>query len=99
MQRNNRDLIDHQEGGRVSKGGTSMTSAWTRNMCSPALETNPTILRFEPAFRGVGRQQVRMIGLNGNRPSSQMQGLEHPGRLPFQLHPDRKRSCNLLIAI
>ena len=28
-----------------------------------------------------------------------MQGLEHPGRLPFQLHPDRKRSCNLLIAI
>jgi len=38
MQRNNRDLIDHQEGGRVSKGGNIDDERVDRNMCSPALE-------------------------------------------------------------
>jgi hypothetical protein len=38
--------------GRVSKGGTSMTSAWARNMCSPVFETNNHLWRSSERRRG-----------------------------------------------
>src|SRR6202790_3936732 len=40
-----------------------------------------------------------MIGLNGNRPSSQMRGWSIPAAYRFKSQPHRERSCNLQIAI
>src|SRR3982074_1277700 len=40
-----------------------------------------------------------MIGLDRNRPSSQMRGWSMPAAWRFKRQPDRKRSCNPQIAI
>ena len=55
--------------------------------------------RSSPHSAGAGRQPIGMIGLNGNRPSSQMWGWSIPAAYRFKSQPHRERSCNLQIAI
>src|ERR1700676_648724 len=61
--------------------------------CAP-LAGQPT-----PLPAGAGRQPIGMIGLNGNRPSSQTRGWSIPAAYRFKSQPHRERSCNLQIAI
>src|SRR5258708_7408700 len=55
--------------------------------------------RSSPHSAGAGRQPIGMIGLNGNRPSSQMWGWSIPAAYRFKSQPHRGRPSNLQIAI
>ena len=70
-----------------------------RILCALAILRSRAAGRSGPHSVGVGRQPIRMIGLNGNRPSSQVRVWSIPAAHRFKSQPDRKCSCNLQIAI
>ena len=76
---------------------SSSTAPRLRRGVSPTVQQS--CFRFEPAFRGGGTAADPNDWTQREQAEQPNAGLEHPGRLPFQLHPDRKRSRNLLIAI
>src|ERR1700731_466698 len=75
------------------------SSTALRLRCGVTSPVRRFYFRFEPAFREGGRAADSNDRSQRKRAEQPNAGLEHPGRLPFQLHPDWKRSCNLLIAI
>ena len=75
---------------------SSSTALRLRRGVSPTVQQS--CFRFAPASAG-GMAADPNDWSQREQAEQPNAGLEHPGRLPFQLHPDRKRSCNLLIAI
>ena len=68
-------------------------------MRAPAICRARATGRSSPHSAGVGRQPIRMIGLNGSTPSRQMRGWSIPAAHRLKSQPDRKRFCNPWIAI
>ncbi len=68
-------------------------------MRAPAICHARAAGRSSPHSAGVGRQPIRMIGLNGSTPSTQMRGGSIQAVYRFKSQPDRKCSCNPQIAI
>src|SRR3984893_12938392 len=75
------------------------SSTALRLRCGVCSIVQRSYFRFEPAFREGGTAADPNDRSQPEQAEQPNAGLEHPGRLPFQLHPDRERSCNLLIAI
>jgi hypothetical protein len=76
--------------------GFVSTALRLRRGVSPTVQQS--CFRFQPAFRGGGTAADPNDWSQRELAEQPNAGLERPGRLPFQLHPDRKRSCNRLIA-
>jgi len=91
----NERLRSLQNGNRMP----ASSSTALRLRCGVSSTVQRSYFRFEPAFREGGRAVDPNDRSQREQAEQPNAGLEHPGRLPFQLHPDRKRSCNLLIAI
>ena len=68
-------------------------------MRAPAICRARATGRSSPHSAGVGRQPIRMIGLNGSRPSRRMLGWSIWAVCRFKSQPDRKFSGNMRIAI